>query len=118
MSVSRGTPIFLTGNDDRPLVYIDELDTANPPNRKAATGLTGLTVRLAATETGAAIHATLSKSLTELGTTGYYTAVFEGADLEAQLNNATYKGKDVYQIVGDGANINVVRKRLVVEIRG
>ena len=113
----RGAPLYLNGNDDEVLLYLDKLDTVSPPQRTPATGLTGLTVLLSATETGAAINAALSKSLTEIGSTGYYTAVFEGSDVDAQLDNATYRGKDVYQIAGNGSDINIVTVRRVLLTR-
>jgi hypothetical protein len=105
MALDRGEPIYLDGNDDAPLLYIDKLDTASPPDRVAATGLTGLTVKLAAAEGGAAINAALSKTLTETpASSGWYLATFEGSDLTAQL--ATYVNKDVVQIAGDASNVN------------
>jgi hypothetical protein len=108
----RGPPLFLKGNDDRPLMYVHQLDTANPPARIKATGLTGLTFRISASKDGAAIDATLQKNATELGTTGYYTCVLEGSDIITYLT--AYAGQDVHQVFGNGAdiNVNLVRKVL------
>jgi hypothetical protein len=104
MPLDRGEPIYLDGNDDAPLLYIDKLDTTSPPDRVAATGLS-LTVKLAAVEGGAAINAALSKTLTETpASSGWYLATFEGSDITAQL--ATYVNKDVVMIAGDGSNVN------------
>ena len=110
--VDRGEPLYVDGNDDGVLIYLDKLDTTNPPERVLASGLTGLTAKLAATEGGAAINAALSKTLTEISSTGWYAATFEGADITTYL--ATYVGKDVVMICGDGANVN---KQILREVR-
>jgi hypothetical protein len=112
----RGRPLYLIGNDDEPEHAITRKN-ATTGLTEAATGLTGLTFHLAATVGGAAIHANLSKTATERGTTGIYYAVFEGTDLDTQLDNATYKGRDVYQCFTDGANVNFWVARKVVEFR-
>lgn len=116
MAVLRGRPIFLGGNDDYVLKYLDKVDTSNPPNRTAATGLTGLTALISATPTGSAINATLSKSVSELSTTAYYAATFEGSDIVTHLT--AYAGIDVYEIFGDASNINIVTARRVMAVRG
>lgn len=113
----RGKPLYLNNNDDEPEKAVTRKNTATGAT-EAATGLTGLTFRLAATPTGAAIHANLSKTATERASTpGTYFAVFEGTDLHTQLNSATYIGRDVYEIFSDGANVNYVVARKVVEVR-
>ena len=112
----RGRPLYLNGNDDEPEKTVTRKN-ATTGAKEAATGLVGLTFRLAATPNGSAIHASLSKSALERGTLGIYYAVFEGADLDAQLDSDTYKGKDVYEIFGDGANVNIVTVRRVEEHR-
>ena len=61
---------------------------------KSGLSLTGF---LSATKTGATIHATLSKSLTERASTGEYYATVPGTDLSAQL--ASYVGKVIYERV-------------------
>ena len=107
----RGAPLYVDGNDDEAEATVSRTN-ATTGLEEAATGLTGLTFRLSATRGGATIHATLSKSATERGTTGVYFAIYEGSDLTAQLANATYIGKDIYEVFGDGANVNtnVVRR--------
>lgn len=81
-----------------------------------ATGLTGLTAHLSATDRGATIHAALSESMAERsGTPGQYHATFEGSDTLTHLDNATYWNKDIYLVVQDtGQNIltsNKIRVR-------
>jgi hypothetical protein len=108
----RGQPLYLGGNDDMPRAAVTRINTTTGLE-EAATGLTGLTFKLAATETGAAINAALSKTATEIGATGEYQATFEGADLVTYLT----AGVDVYQIFGDAANVNLVVARRVVSVR-
>ncbi len=110
----RGRPLYLNGNDDEAELTLTRKN-ATTGAEEAATGLTGLTVYLSATPGGSAIHASLSKSLAERGTTGIYFAVFEGTDLDTQLDNSTYRGKDVYMRVGDAANVDRWIVRKVVE---
>ena len=110
----RSSPLYLDGNDDEPEITLTRKVAATGLT-EAATGLTGLTVRLSATPNGTAINAALSKSATERGTLGVYRATFEGSDLTAQL--ATYAGKDVYQTFGDGLNVNFTVARRVIGVR-
>lgn len=110
----QSAPIYLDGNDDRPMVYLDTVDTANPPNRIAAVGISGLTFRWSATADGTAIDGTLSKSAADLGN-GYYSCVMEGSDITSHLS--TYAGKFVYQVFGDGGNINHCLARKVYAVR-
>lgn len=84
---------------------------------EAATGLTGLLHYLAATKSGSAIHADLSKTSTERsGKLGTYYAIFEGDDLRAQLA-ADYIGQTIYEIFGDGTNVLGWRGHKVFETR-
>lgn len=94
-------PIYLD-NDYEP-EYTLTRKNASTGASEAATGLSGLTVRVSATKGGATIHASLSKTLAERGTLGIYYARLEGDDLRAQL--ATYIGQKVYLVAGDGTNI-------------
>lgn len=68
---------------------------------EAATGLTGMTARISATTTGAAIGS-LTVSLTERGTTGIYAGILDTAALvsalAALLNTTVYV---VYSKAGD-----------------
>lgn len=111
---TNGAPLYVDGNDDRPLKTVTTVSTSTGA-AIPATGITGLTFKLAATETGSAIDASLSKSATEIGSTGKYTAVFEGSDLITYL--ASYAGRVVYEIFGDASNINVVTARRVELVR-
>ena len=111
---TRGEPIYLDGNDDMARVALTRVNTTTGED-EAATGLTGLTFRVAATENGSAINAALSVAAAEIGTTGEYYAVLQGSDLTTYL--ATYAGKDVYQVFGDGLNVNVVVVRQVLPAR-
>jgi hypothetical protein len=114
--VIRGRPIYLNGNDDEPEHVLTRKAAATGVEEPAA-GLTGLTFYLAATPGGAAIHASVSKSATERGVLGVYFAIFEGADLQTQLNSATYKGKDIYQRFGNQADVDFWVIRKVLEFR-
>lgn len=111
--MKRGAPIYTDGNDDEPEEVVTRKNTSTGAT-EPATGLTGLSFRLSATIGGTAIHANLNKNASERGSTGKYYAVFEGDDLTAQLNNSTYWNTDVFQVFGDGVNINynVVRRVL------
>jgi len=80
-----------------------------------ATGLTGLSARLSATDGGAAIHATMSVNLTERGTTGLYFGVIEGDNLRAQL--VALVGQVIYEVYGDGTNVFTSIPRLVAAVR-
>ena len=43
--------------------------------------------------------------------------MLEGTDLDTHLDNATYRGKDVFMAVGDNANVHVVIARKVIQTR-
>jgi hypothetical protein len=81
-----------------------------------ATGLVGLTARLSATDAGPAIHASLSVSLSERGSTGIYFGVLQGDDLRAQLA-PTYVNTTVFEVFGDGTNILTSVPRFVSAVR-
>lgn len=83
---------------------------------EAATGLTGITARIAATDGGAAIHANLSKTASERSNkAGTYYAVIEGDDLRTCL--ASYANKKVWVVFGDGTNVLVSDAYVVKERR-
>ena len=110
----RGWPLYLGGNDDEPEKLVRRKNAATGA-LEVATGLTGLTFFLSATEAGATIHASLSKPATERGATGKYFAIFEGTDLAAHL--ASYAGQDVFEVFGNGQDVNYVTRRAVVAVR-
>lgn len=110
----RGDDLYLDGNDDEPEHTLTRKN-ATTGAVEPATGLSGLTFRLSLTRNGAAINATLSKTAAERGTLGIYYATFDGSDLTAQL--ASYAGRPIFQIFGDGLNINYSLARRVVAVR-
>lgn len=110
----RGKPLYLGGNDDEPEKLVRRKN-AGTGALEVATGLVGLSFKLAATETGAAIHSSLNKAATERGATGKYFAIFEGTDLVAQLG--AFVGQDVFEVFGNGADVNYVTRREVVAVR-
>lgn len=86
---------------------------ASTGDEEAADGLT-LTVWLSATDGGAAIHASLSKTATERASeAGTYAATFEGTDLATHL--ADYRR--VWEVFGDSTNVLVSVARPVKAIR-
>jgi hypothetical protein len=80
-----------------------------------ATGLTGMSAWLSATDGGAAIHATMTVNLTERGTTGIYFGVLQGDDLRTRL--ASLVGQVVFEVFGDGTNVLTSVPRLVAAVR-
>jgi hypothetical protein len=110
----RGEPLFIDGNDDEPEVTLTRRNATTGAD-EAATGLTGLTFRLSLTRNGATINAALTKTATERGTLGIYYATFEGSDLTTYL--AAHAGRTIYQIFGDGSNINHSIARKVYAVR-
>lgn len=112
----RGAPIYTDGNDDEPEQIVTRKNTTTGAT-EPATGLTGLSFHFAATEGGTAIHASLTKDASERGTTGRYYCTIEGDDITTQLDNATYWNTDIYQVFGDGVNINYNVKRKVLRHR-
>lgn len=72
---------------------------------EAATGLTGMTVHIAASAGGSAIGA-LTFNLSERGTTGIYYAVMDTATLVAGLSTSSYPdGTAVYLVVSKSGDI-------------
>ena len=71
---------------------------------EAATGLTGLTARIAATPTGAAIGA-LTVSLAERGSTGIYSGILDTAALVTALGT-TYLNTTVYVIYAKTGDVD------------
>lgn len=80
-----------------------------------ATGLAGLSARLSATDSGAAIHATMSVALTERGATGIYAGVILGPDLRTQL--AALAGQVIYEVFAIGTSVLTSIPRLVSAVR-
>jgi len=70
---------------------------------EAATGLTSITVRISATDGGAAIGA-LTGAASERGTLGIYYKIFDGDALRTALATA-YLGARVWVVFGDGTNV-------------
>jgi hypothetical protein len=93
--------IYLDGNDkvERFALTTPDSDTGDD---EAATGLTGLTVHYSLTRGGAAVHASLTKSLTEYsGTLGTYHATMDGADITTRLANKG--GTRIFAVLADSA---------------
>lgn len=112
---SRGKPVYLD-NDDVPEYFLQNKDAATGA-WAPATGLSGIVVKLSATEGGAEINAVLKKTMSERsGNAGNYYAQYEGDDLRTQLA-ASYVGKDVYEGVGDGTNVLAWVARRVMATR-
>lgn len=110
--MDRGEPLYADGNDDEPEEVLTRKNGSTGA-MEPATGLSNLSFRLSASKGGAAIHPNLDKPASERGSTGRYFAVFEGNDLTTSLV-AAYWNTDVFQVFGDGTNINynVVRRVL------
>ena len=106
--------LYTDGNDDRAKAKLTR-ENETTGEVEAASGLTGLTLRLSASPNGVAIHSSLSKPAVERGTSGFYYATFEGSDLAAHL--AAFIGKVVYQTCGDGINVNDTVPRRVKAVR-
>jgi hypothetical protein len=102
-------------DNDWELEYAATRKNASTGALEPATGLAGLTGRLSATDGGATIHATLSVSLSERGTTGIYFGVLQGDDLRVQL--AALVNTIVYEVFGDGVNVLTSIPRLVAAVR-
>ena len=92
-------------DNDFEIEFAFQRKNATTGNLEAASGLT-LTGRFSATDAGLTIHASLSVSLTERGSTGIYAGVVQGDDLRTQLA-AAYVGKTVWLVGGDGTNVLV-----------
>ena len=84
--------------------------------KEAAASLSGLKGWIAASKGGAAINATLEKTLAERSSTaGTYFAIVDGTDIRTHL--ASYVGRAVYEVFGDGTNVLTHKRRIVVETR-
>jgi hypothetical protein len=103
-------------DNDWEMEYVATRKNATTGVSEPATGLTGLVGKLSATDGGATIHATLSVTLTERGTTGIYFGVLQGDDLRTQLAGS-FLGQVVYEVFGDGTNILTSVPRLVSAVR-
>lgn len=104
--------IYLDGNDWESRAALTRRNTETGVI-EAATGLS-LTVWLAATRKGSAIHADLQKSMTErTNLPASYYAVFDGTDLVTHLTNLP----GVWEVVGDGVNARVREYHPVRSVR-
>ena len=106
--------VIYLDNDFEPELRLTRKN-ASTGDLEAATGLTGLTGRLSATDAGATIHASLSVSLTERGTTGIYYGTIEGDNLRTHL--ASYAELPVWFVGGDGTNVFVSEPYTVKAVR-
>jgi len=107
--------LYLNGNDYEAEFTLTRKNAATGAV-EADAGHLGLTVRLAATPTGAAIDATLQKALAERASlAGTFFAVIAGADINTKL--ASFVGKSVWEICTDGATIFAAVEREVLADR-
>ena len=108
--MSETTIVYTDGNDQE---FEYELDQKNATTglAEAATGLSGITSHYALTKTGATIHASLSVSASELGTTGRYFGVHQGNDLTTHL--AAYEGRRIFRVLVKGTDIHAYTTVLV-----
>lgn len=81
----------------------------------AATGLSGVIAFLAATKGGATIHATLSISLTEIGTTGFYAGTIDATAINAHLTS--YIGGTVWECIQKANDFEEWREVSVLQYR-
>ena len=86
---------------------------------EAAAGLTGLLAWLSATEGGATIHASLSKTMVERsGLPGEYFAIVDGDVLRLRLAAAgVLLYPEVWECFGDGLNVQYSIRRKVSLVR-
>ena len=98
-------PIYLDNDYKARFLALEANDATG--DMGAATGLTSIVALLSATKGGSAIHANLSVSMTESGSTGIYYGTFQGSDLTAQLNNATYKDKKIWLGMGKTGDLKL-----------
>lgn len=83
---------------------------------EVAGGVTGLTARISATDSGNAIHSDLNKALTErTSEPGEYFAVVTGDKLRLHL--AALVGQIVFEVFGDGISVVYSVPRRVVDRR-
>lgn len=82
-------------------------------NLEPAAGLSGLLSWFSATDQGATIHASVSKTLAERASTpGAYFAICEGNDIRTHLASIG-DGGTVYEVFGDGTNVYTSIQRTV-----
>ncbi len=104
------TTVYTDGNDQE---FEYELDRKNATTGLAedAAGLSGITCHYALTKTGATIHASLSVSASERGSTGRYYGVHQGSDLTTNL--AAYEGRRIFRVLVKGTDIHAYTTVLV-----
>jgi hypothetical protein len=106
-------------DNDYTVTYLAErfTPTPAPAGYRAATGLVVLQARLCATSDldAVAIHPTLTLTLVEDGTSGFYYGTFDGSDLTAHL--LTYVGQTVFLILSHAQDLRVVQAVKVVDRR-
>lgn len=78
----------------------------------AATGLSGVSFRIAATKTGSAIGSLTGSATERSATAGRYYAVFDAATLTSDL--ASYVGTIVWCILSKSGDIDCVWRQLLV----
>lgn len=104
------TELFL--KNDHTIDY--GVETASLTTRvvSIASGLSGITGRISASETGSAIGS-CSVTLAEAGSTGRYFGTIGRSTIDTDL--ASYIGERVFEIISDGASIQAVRELIVVD---
>lgn len=111
MSVAGALPIYIDFEVEVKITRKNSSTGVPEP----ATGLTGMTARISATDTGSALSP-LTVSLTERGTTGIYAGVFDTADLVTALGT-TYLNQTVYLIYSKSGDIDRAGAPYVVRDR-
>lgn len=107
----------IADNNDWELIWPGTRRNTSSGLTEAAAGLVGLQGWLSATDGGAAIHASLSKVMAERASTpGEYFAVIDGDALHAQLA-PTYNNQTIYEVFGDGLNVQYSVARKFVSLR-
>jgi hypothetical protein len=102
------------GNDWEPEVALTKKNSSGA--WVAATGLTDVTMHISLTYGGAAIHADLTKTMTERADTeGLYYAVIEGGDITTHL--APLAPLVVYRVIANGGDIKGSKALSVVAVR-
>jgi hypothetical protein len=90
-------------------------DNLTTGEREPATGLTVTAFLSAAQAAPTAIHADLSITLDEVGTTGEYIGVISGDAIAARLG--AFVGQVVYEVVTDGATARFATPMRVRRVR-
>jgi hypothetical protein len=107
--------ILYPGNDFEVEVAITRRNASTGAS-EAADGLEDLEAWLSLTHGGAAIHADLTKTLTERASTpGLYYAVIEGSEITTHL--APLGPLVVYRVIADDGNIKLSTKLTVALVR-